>query len=297
MMNHIENGEPNYDEIEKSLELATYMAFVISMQELDLHEWDKVAQNDRIIGISLTGWQDFVNATDMDTKEKKKILNFMRKVTHNMNEELSNIYNVEPAELVNSMQPSGTVSILPNSVSSGFHWSHSPYYIRRVRINAEDPVAKALVDSGLTWKPEVGQSVDEHNTKVFEFPVKAPEGKTKYDVGAVEQLEEYKLFMENYVDHNVSATVHVRPEEWKDVEEWLWQDDNWNSFVGISFLSLDDSFYELLPYEAITEDEYSKLKQSMNKFNPGLLSKYEDGSEFEIDEGAGCEGSGHCPVR
>ena len=44
--------------------------------------------------------------------------------------------------------------------------------------------------------PEVGQTIDNHDTKVFEFPVKAPNGRTKYDVSAIEQLELYKLIME-----------------------------------------------------------------------------------------------------
>jgi len=98
-------------------------------------------------------------------------------------------------------------------------------------------------------------------TKVIEFPVKAPEGKTKYDVNAIEQLENYKLFMENYVDHNCSITVHVRDNEWEQVEQWVW--DNWDDVVALSFLSLDDSFYQLMPYESITEEEYHNLKKEM----------------------------------
>lgn len=296
MMNHIKDNQPDYDEIERSLELAVYIAFIISMPELDLYKWNEVARNDRIIGVSFTGWQDFVNKVNLNNNDKKKLLQFMKKITNNMNQELAKKYNVKPAELVGSIQPAGTISLLPDSVSSGFHWSHSPYYIRRVRINSEDPVAKSLIDSGFDYQPEVGQTKEEHNTKVFEFPVKAPQGKTKLDVSALEQLEEYKLFMKNYVDHNVSATIHVREHEWELVEEWLWQDDNWNNFVGISFLSLDDSFYELLPYEAITKDKYDKMKAITPDFNVKLLSKYEDGKDFEIEEGGGCE-AGHCPVR
>ena len=97
--------------------------------------------------------------------------------------------------------------------------------------------------------PEVGQDEKTCTTKVIEFPVKSPNGKTKYDVSALEQLENYKLFMENYVDHNCSITVHVRDKEWDQVEEWVW--NNWDDVVALSFLSLDDNFYDLLPYEQI----------------------------------------------
>ena len=100
--------------------------------------------------------------------------------------------------------------------------------------------------------------------------------------------------MENYVDHNASITVHVKDDEWDDVEEWLW--NNWESAVGISFLSYNDNFYDLMPYEEINEEEYNKRAEEMKRFNPSLVSKYE--SEFmerKLDE-AGCD-TGACPVR
>ncbi len=102
------------------------------------------------------------------------------------------------------------------------------------------------------------------------------------------------MFMENYVDHNCSITIHVREHEWDAVEEWVW--NNWDDTVALSFLSLDDNFYELLPYEAIDEAEFIRRKEEMQAFRPSLISKYEK-EETEFDIGAdGCE-SGACPVR
>jgi len=51
-----------------------------------------------------------------------------------------------------------------------------------------------------------------------------------------------------------------------------------------------------LPYESITEEEYLELKKNTPNFNEGNIALFEDGFEFEIDDGAGCD-SGHCPVR
>ena len=116
----------------------------------------------------------------------------------------------------------------------------------------------------------------------------------KADVSAVEQLENYKLFMENYVDHNCSITVHVRDHEWEQVEEWVWE--NWDDVVALSFLSYDESFYELLPYEAISEEEYLSRKAAMRPFNPSLISKYEK-EETELDVGAADCANGVCPIR
>jgi len=155
-------------------------------------------------------------------------------------------------------------------------------------------LVKVCEELGYKIYPEVGQEMKTCTTKVIEFPVKAPEGKTKYDVNAIEQLENYKLFMENYVDHNCSITVHVRDNEWEQVEQWVW--DNWDDVVALSFLSLDDSFYQLMPYESITEEEYHNLKKEMKPFIPSILSKYEVREE-ELDIGnEGCD-SGICPIR
>jgi len=119
-------------------------------------------------------------------------------------------------------------------------------------------------------------------------------GRTKYDVSAVEQLENYKMFMENYVDHNCSITVHVRENEWSEVEEWVW--NNWDDIVALSFLSIDDNFYKMLPYESIDEKEYEKRVKEMKEFIPSLINKYER-EKTELDVGTeGCE-NGVCPVR
>lgn len=186
-----------------------------------------------------------------------------------------------------------TISQLP-TVSSGVHFSHSPYFIRRVRVSSSDPLASAMTDLGFKWSPEVGQTIEEHSTKVFEFPVKAPEGRTKYDVGAIEQLELYKTMMTHYVDHNASNTIHVREHEWENVEEWIY--NNWEHVVGVTFLSLDDSFYQLQPYEAITKEEYNKMVENTPTFDISALAKYESFvEEFDILD-SDCD-SGVCPIR
>ena len=48
--------------------------------------------------------------------------------------------------------------------------------------------------------------------------------------------------------------------------------DHWDDVVALSFLSYDDSFYELLPYEKIDQAEYERRKAGMCPFNPAPLS-------------------------
>ena len=140
---------------------------------------------------------------------------------------------------------------------------------------------------------ENGQEYDTATTKVIEFPVKAPNGKTKNDISAIEQLEFYKITMENYTDQNSSITVHVRDNEWEDVKVWLF--NNWDCIVGVSLIQLDNSYYQLLPYESITEEEYNNRMINVKKIKIEHLAKFEKTYE-EMEFEAECA-SGACPIR
>jgi adenosylcobalamin-dependent ribonucleoside-triphosphate reductase len=273
--------------------LSARAGYRMTCVELEMPLWDATQQRDKLLGCSLTGWQDMVNAVGLTRDDEAELLRRMRAVArHEADIYASEIGETAPL-LVTTVKPEGTLSQMP-IVSSGVHYSHSPYYIRRVRINSHDPLVKVCEELGYPVFPEVGQDIETCRTKVVEFPVKAPLGRTKYDVSAIEQLENYKMFMENYVDHNCSITVHVRDHEWEAVEQWVW--DNWDDCVALSFLSLDDSFYELLPYEAISEEEYDTRRKTMKPFRPSLIQKYEK-IETVFDIGSdGCDG-GVCPIR
>ena len=268
-------------------------AYRMALVEFELSDWDYVNKRDRLIGLSLTGWQDMVNATNLSKQGERALLQELRIVANNSAEEVAKEYDDEVPVLVTTVKPEGTQTQMP-TVSSGLHYNHSPYYIRRVRISANDPLAYASEEMGWVVKPDNGQDPDNPSTVVIEFPVKAPKGKVKGDVSAIEQLETYKMFMENYVDHNASITVHVRDDEWEEVEEWMW--NNWNSVVGISFISYNDSFYELMPYEEITEKEYKKRVKEMEEFKPHIVNYFEKMSEERELGNLGCD-VGVCPVR
>ena len=277
----------------KAQRLSARAGYRMTMLELELPEWDKTQKRDRLLGCSVTGWQDMVNSTGINRAEEAEILRKLRKEAQEAADEYAKELGQNSPILVTTVKPEGTLSQLP-TVSSGVHYSHSPYFIRRVRISSNDPMVKVVEELGYPIFPEVGQDMETASTKVVEFPVKAPEGRTKNDVSAIEQLENYLLFMENYVDHNCSITVHVREEEWDAVEEFVW--NNWDKIVAVSFIPLSDAFYELMPYETITEEEYLQRKEKMKSFIPSLISKYETREEeYELDND-GCE-TGICPVR
>ena len=293
VMAFVHDGKLDEKELLEAQRLSARAGYRMTCRELEIHRWNQVQQRDRLLGCSLTGWQDMVNATGLDREGQIELLKKLRQTAHDAADKIAGRLGGKKPLLVTTVKPEGTLSLLP-TVSSGVHYSHAPYYIRRIRISATDPLCRVCEDLGYPVFPEVGQDPENPVTKVVEFPVKAPAGVVKADVSAIQQLENYKMFMQYYVDHNCSITVHVREDEWDAVEDWVWE--NWDDVVALSFLSYDDNFYELLPYEEITKEEYEKRKAAMRPFNPSLLSKYEF-DETELDIGDSECVNGVCPVR
>ena len=287
------DGTLDHQGLMEAQRLSARAGYRMTCTELEIPEWNAVQQRDKLLGCSLTGWQDMVNALNYSKEDQEKLLADLKREARKAAADYAKELGMQEPLLITTVKPEGTLSLLP-VVSSGIHYSHAPYFVRRIRISSDDPLAKVCEELGYPIYPEVGQDWETCVTKVVEFPVKAPEGRLKADVSALEQLENYKMFMSHYVEHNCSITIHVRDHEWEAVEQWVW--DNWDDTVALSFLSFDDSFYDLLPFEEITQEEYQKRVGEMNAFVPSLISKYEK-EEIQYDIGNdGCEG-GVCPVR
>lgn len=309
----VKDGKLDYQGLFKAQKLSARAAYRMSLLEFELPEWDRINKRDRLVGLSMTGFQDAMNAlgwndfevkydeNDMPVaiketeglKKQRKLLRDLKEVAHQTVREYAEELGDNVPKLVTTVKPEGTQSQMP-TVSSGLHFSHSPYYIRRIRISSTDPLVKVAIDLGYNVEPVVGEDPADPDTMVIEFPVRAPEGKVKKDVTAIEQLEIYKMFMREYVDHNASITVHVRDHEWEAVEEWLW--NNWDCVVGVSFVSYDDSFYKQMPYEKITRKEYMDMIEDMSSFKSNLVNKYEQQQHNRTIDDSSCE-SGLCPVR
>jgi len=290
-----EDGTPylNYEKVKRTFRNSARAGLRMTLLNLEIPAWDSQQKKDRLVGVSLTGWKDMVDILGMSKEEESELRQFLKKVVREEVDSYAETLGINKPLLATTVKPEGTLSQLP-TVSSGLHHSHSPYYIRRVRINAEDPLAKVAMSLGWSVHPEVGQTWLDANTLVIEFPIKIGVKRTKYDISAIEQLETYKSFMTEYVEHNASITVTVKDDEWDAVEQWVW--DNWDYIVGITFISLDNHTYPLAPYEAITEEQYNKMKSEMKPFNHELLKRFEK-HKYESDVGESeCVGM-VCPIR
>src|SRR5699024_214644 len=279
----------------------------MTLVELELPHWDAVQQRDRLLGTSMTGIKDAFALLDYPRKKEGEILKRLGDVARAEADRYAKELRVNTPLLVTTVKPEGTISQVAGGVSSGLHWSHSPYYIRRIRINASDPLAKAVRDIGWTVHAEVGteghadvetlaspEVIKKARTLVIDFPVASGSDKTKDDVHVAEQFRTYFEFQHKYTEHNSSNTVHVRPGEWAEVESIVYE--NWDNYVGVSFLSHDGGSYMLAPYEAISREEYERMSEGLTKLDPKILEQYETGEDSDLDGMDGCEG-GVCPVR
>ncbi len=137
-------------------------------------------------------------------------------------------------------------------VSSGIHPWYSEYYIRSVRADNKDPLTAFLKDFGVPSEPDV---MKPDATTVFYFPIKAPVGATvTSDLSAIDHLEMWKVYRQNWTEHNPSVTINVAEDEWLEVGAWVYK--NFDAIGGVSFLPASEHSYKQAPYQEITKEEY-----------------------------------------
>lgn len=297
-------GNVDWDSLEEAFVLSARAGYRMTCVDLELEGWNVAHHRDRLTGCSMTGWQDFIAKMSNDTfvraGGKAGILKWLRNVIHEAGEDIASELKTPVPLLMTALKPEGSLSLVANGVSPGVHWQHSPYFIRRIRVNAHDPLALTAKELGWQIHPEVGQDMETATTLVIDFPVHSPSEVTKADIPAVEQLKEYILFQKFYTDMNTSNTITVKPDEWEEVEDFVY--NHWDDMLGVTFLELNSAYYPLMPYEECTKEEYEELKSKMKPFDPDLLNAMElssrnMGKEFEIlDDRAECS-QGVCPIR
>jgi len=266
--------------------LGTYQSTLTNFPYLS-KAWQINCNAERLLGVSLTGqW-------DNEVVRDAKILQALKNEALRVNKIYAKRFGVNPSNAITCVKPSGTVSKTFDT-GSGMHPRHAPYYLQRIRISATDSLFKMLKDQGVPYHPEVGQSKDNANTYVLEFPMKSPEGAIfKDDVSAIRQLEHWKLVKENYTEHNPSVTISVGEDEWLKVAHWVYE--NWDIVGGLSFLPRSNHIYQLAPYEEITKEQYDNLMKKFPIIDYSKIITYEKQDETEVKRELACV-SGVCDI-
>ncbi len=268
--------------------LGTYQSTLTNFKYLS-KEWKKNCEEERLLGVSLTGQWDNPKLTHDAT-----LLMELKMAAIETNRIYAKRFGINASTSITCVKPSGTVSQLVDS-SSGMHPRHAPYYIRRIRISATDSLFKMLVDQGVPHSPEVGQERGSAVTYVIDFPVKAPGGSIfKDDISAIEQLEHWKLVKKNYTEHNPSVTISVGEDEWLKVASWVYE--NWDIIGGLSFLPRSEHVYQLAPYEETTEKGYNELLKKWEHIDFSKIISYEKIDETQGAKELACV-SGVCEIN
>jgi ribonucleoside-diphosphate reductase alpha chain len=265
----------------------------------------RIFEREALLGVSLTGTME-----KHDLVLSEKVLTKGAKIAVETNKKIAQKININQAARVTCLKPEGTSSSMLGT-SSGIHPHHAKRYIRHVQAN----VLEAPYQHFKKLNPQACEksSWSANNTdEVVKFPIEVPDGaKLKNQLPAVEMLSIVKdtqknwvhsgknraLCTQEYLSHNVSNTVTVKPDEWDDVTKYIY--DNRKYFAGISLIPQSgDKDYPQAPFTTVyTSREIVKeygdaalwcsglIELGLNSFNNNLwaacdyisMNQYKDG--------------------
>ena len=248
------------EDLERKVRLATILGTIQSTYTKFPYlrkVWNKNTEEERLLGVSLTGIMDNSLMT-IKNKGLEKTLEHLRGICVSTNAEWADRLGIPVAAAITCVKPSGTVSQLVDS-ASGIHARHSPYYIRTVRGDNKDPLTQFMTDQGIPSEPCV---MKPDQTTVFSFPVKSPtKAVVTEDMTAIEQLDTWLMYQRHWCEHKPSVTINVRKDEWFEVGAFVYK--YFDEMSGVSFLPYNEHTYQQAPYQEVGEAQYKDLLSSM----------------------------------
>lgn len=273
---------------------ANYRQTLVDLQDGILQRtWHEVQEFLHLCGTSLTG---LARRPDLTAHDLRQARIWAHMGAHGMAEELGT-----PApKNVTCVKPSGTLGKVMDT-SEGNHKPLGQFVFNNVIFNRTDPLLRRLEAAGYEVRPHPTQDT----MMLVKFPVEF-EGVPFEDFQgtpvnlepAVDQLERYRLLMDNWCDQNVSQTIYYDPVEVPEIIDWL--ERYWDSYVGVSWAyrtdptkTAADFGAAYLPQEVVDEITFREYEMQLRDVDwSGDL-----GGAVELDElDDDCEG-GVCPVR
>ena len=263
----------NFEDFKRSIKYAYLYAKSVTIIPTSNEFTNTIILKNRRLGISLSGVTDAIQKHGVSN-----FFNWCDKGYEHM-KELDKKYSdwlcIQKSIKLTAIKPSGSISLL-NGCSSGCHFSHSEYYIRRIRIDKFSAVLDCIKKSGY----KIEESAYGDNTYVVEFPIHTENFlKGKNEVSIWEQLEIGAKLQYYYTDNSVSQTVSFKKEEEKDLKLALELYED--RLKNISFLPLIDSGYKQMPYETITKEQYEEMTKNLKPIDFSSLTSTHDVNEEE----------------
>ena len=239
----------------------------------------KIFAREALLGVSLTGIME-----KHDLVLTEKVLKQGAKIAVDTNKKLCKKLGINQAARVTCLKPEGTSSSMLGT-SSGIHPHHAKRYIRHVQANILEPPYQYFKSYNPHACEKSSWSANDTD-EVVKFPIEVPDGsKLKNQLPAVDMLSIVKetqknwvqsgknrsLCTQEYLSHNVSNTVTVRPDEWEDVTKYIY--NNRKFFAGISLIPQSgDKDYPQAPFTTVyTSKEIAKEYGEASIWCSGLI--------------------------
>jgi len=289
------NGSDIEDQADLNERVAT-AAFLGTLQAsyTDFHYlrsiWQKTTEKEALLGIGMTG----IASGRVSELDLEQAVNLAKDVNRQVAEDIG----INTAARVTCVKPSGTSSLVLGT-SSGIHAWHNEYYIRRMRVGK----AEALYTYLSIHHPHLIEDdfLKPDEQAVISVPQQAPKGAiTRWEESAISFLERVKDFNIRWIKpghisgpntHNISATVTMRNDEWTEVGEWLWANQDY--YNGLSFLPEDLGTYAQTPFESITKEKFEELKKGITNIDLSLI--FENSDNTTLSDQAACAGN-NCQI-
>jgi ribonucleoside-diphosphate reductase alpha chain len=251
--------------------------------------WKKTTEKEALIGVSMTGIASGC-VLDLDMKQASNIVK-------EENARIASLIGTNPAARCTTVKPEGTSSLVLGT-SSGIHAWHNEHYIRRIRVGKNESIYTYLMLN----HPELleDEYFKPHLQAVISVPQKAPTGAITRQESALDLLKRVSKVWKEWVKpghrkgankNNVSVTVSIKPDEWQEVGDWMWE--NRENFTALSVLPYSDHSYIQAPFEDITEEQYTELVKTLHTINLDDVVELEDVTNLQGE--AACAG-GACEI-
>lgn len=284
----VENQEDLIRRVSASAFIATLQASYTDFHYLR-DKWRRVTEKEALIGVSMTGIATG-SVLNLDLASAAKAVKII-------NETTANVIGINPAARTTTIKPEGTTSLVLGT-SSGVHAWHNDYYVRRMRIGKNEAMYTYLS----IYHPELITDCKEkpHTQAIIEVPQMAPEGAITRQESPISLLSRITKLHKDWIKpghrkgdntNNVSATVSLKPEEWREVGEWAW--DNRNMYTALSFFPYDNGSYVQAPFEDITKEEYQTWVKILHAVDLSKIVEIDDSTKA-VDNLA-CAG-GFCEI-
>lgn len=262
-----EDGKFSMEIFLNACKFASIYASIVSCIPSGNQYTDEVVSVNHRIGVSQSGLFTLYDTLNRETYIEALERGF-NTIKLTCNKYVHDFCGVTPIA-VSTVKPSGTISILAASLAGVHPAIENRYIMRRIRIGANLPIAKALLQAGVPHE----KSKSDGTVLIFLFPIDQGEARSAREVSMWEQCMMALEVQNKYSDNGVSLSLYFERSTESDQLPQLIR------FIlpyvkGISFmpknwrrkLTLNDG-HELLFNPEVPDEDNEMLMKNMEQFS------------------------------